>query len=121
MPVAAIRGAITLAENTRDEVLASTQELVRTLFEKNSLDMEDVICVMFTATPDVTAEFPALAVREMGIVDIPLLCAQEISIESSISLCIRVLVQVETDRPRRSFAPVYLRKAASLRPDLARE
>lgn len=119
MPLAAIRGAITLDADEADEVLQRTGELVRRIIEVNDLATDDIVSIVFTATPDVTAEFPALAVRRIGIVDVPMLCATEIAVPGSLGRCVRALVHVDTDRPRGSFRHVYLRGATVLRPDLA--
>lgn len=119
MPVAAIRGATTLDRDHRDDVIARTKELVGRVLDANDLDVDDVISMVFTASPDVTSEFPALAVRELGIVEVPLLCATELAVESPVKRCIRVLMHVECDRDRRSYRHVYLHGAVALRPDLA--
>ncbi len=118
MTVAAIRGATTLDKDTRDQVIERTQELLRALMDENDLDAGALISMTFTATSDVTAEFPAFAAREMGLADVPLLCARELEIQGAVARCIRVLVHVETERPRRAVRHVYLRDAGNLRPDL---
>lgn len=119
MPVAAIRGATTLDADTREEVVTRTTELVRAVLEVNSLAADDLVSFLFTASQDVTAEFPAIAVREMGITDVPLLSGCEMAVTGSMPLCIRLLLHVETDRPRKDYKHVYLRDAVQLRPDLA--
>jgi len=119
VPVAAIRGATTLERDHREDVIARTQELVGRVLDDNDLAADDVISMVFTASPDVTSEFPALAVRELGLVDVPLLCATEIAVEGSLQRCIRVLMHVEGDRDRRAYRHVYLHGASVLRPDLA--
>lgn len=118
--VAALRGAITLEADTREEVLLRTSEMLGRLLERNGLDHDDVISLLFTATSDITTEFPAAAVREAGISDVPMLCARELGIlgESNVPLCIRVLAHVETTRPRAALRHVYLRGARQLRSDL---
>lgn len=118
--VAALRGAITLDADTREEVLRRTAELLGELMARNDLDTDDLISLLFTATDDVTAEFPAAAVRNAGISDVPMLCARELGIagDSNIPLCVRVLAHVHTDRPRRALRHVYLRGARQLRSDL---
>ncbi len=118
--LAALRGATTLDEDTRDEVLTRTAELLGTLMVRNGLTADDVVSLMFTATGDIRSEFPAAGVREAGIADVPMLCAQELDItgESAIPLCVRVLAHVETDRARAQLRHVYLRGARQLRSDL---
>lgn len=118
--VAALRGAITLDADSREEVLVRTSELLSTLLERNGLTADDVVSLFFTATDDVRSEFPAAAVRAAGIADVPMLCAKELDIagESAIGLCVRVMAHVYTDRPRADLRHAYLRGARQLRSDL---
>lgn len=118
--LAALRGATTLDADTREEVLARTAELLEALMARNGLTSEDVVSLVFTATGDITAEFPAAAVREAGISDVPMLCARELEIDgaSNVALCVRVLAHVYTDRPRPDRRHAYLRGARQLRHDL---
>lgn len=118
--VAALRGATTLDEDTRDEVLGRTAELLGALMSRNGLTTDDVISLVFTATDDITSEFPAAAVRAAGISDVPMLCARELEITggSGIRMCVRVMAHVTTDRPRRALRHAYLRGARQLRSDL---
>ncbi|MCC7076192.1 MAG: chorismate mutase [Acidimicrobiia bacterium] len=119
MPLAAIRGATTLDSDSRDEVVRRTRELVEAVFERNALHPDDVVSIMFTATPDVTAEFPAMAVRDLGHTQIPLLCATEMAVPGAMPLCVRCLVHAEVHGTRSDVQHVYLRDAQRLRPDLA--
>lgn len=118
--IAALRGATTLDADTREQVLARTGELLHALLERNGLVSEDVISLLLTATDDVRSEFPATAVREAGISDVPMLCARELDIRagSGLPLCIRVMAHVYTDRPRAELRHVYLHDARQLRSDL---
>lgn len=118
--VAAVRGATTLDSDTREEVLTHTTELLETLMQRNGLTTDDVVSLLFTATEDITSEFPAAAVREAGISDVPMLCARELGIDggSNIPLCVRVMAHVHTDRPRAELHHAYLRGARQLRSDL---
>lgn len=118
--LAAVRGATTLDADTREQVLSRTAEMLGALLARNDLDTVDVVSLLFTATPDVHSEFPAAAVREAGIADVPMLCARELAIESDsgIPLCVRVMAHVYTDRPRSKLRHVYLRGAGQLRSDL---
>jgi chorismate mutase len=118
--VRAIRGAIQIDHDGRDEILAGTTELVREVLRRNDLADEDVISIMFTATPDLTAEFPAYAARALGLTDVPLLCATEISVPGAMTRVLRLLAHVETPRSRAQLRHVYLRGAAQLRTDLPR-
>lgn len=118
MAVRAVRGAIQVDEDTREEILQATAELVTEVLHRNSITTESLISVIFTATPDLRAEFPAYAARKSGITDVPLLCATEIDVPGSMPRVIRLLALVETDRRRDEIRHVYLRGAAALRTDL---
>ena len=119
MAVRAIRGATQVEADDRDEVLAATRELVSTVIERNGLDSEQLISILFTATPDLVSEFPALAARELGLGDVPLMCASEIGVAHALPRVLRLMAHVETDRPRSEIAHVYLRGAVALRRDIA--
>jgi chorismate mutase len=116
--VRAIRGAIQVDADVRDLVLDASTELLVEVLERNGLSSEDLISVIFTATPDLTSEFPAYAARQMGITDVPLLCATEIAVPGAMPRVLRLLAHVETDRSRHDLRHVYLRGAATLRTDL---
>src|SRR4051812_6717026 len=100
MAVRAIRGAIQLDEDDRGHMLASVDELIRELFAQNGLSHDDLISMVFTATPDLHSEFPALAARQLGIGDVPLICAQEIDVSGAMPRVIRVMVHAELSTPR---------------------
>ena len=118
MAVRAVRGATQVDNDDRDEVLAATTELLTEVLTRNALGNDDLISVVFTATPDLRSEFPAYAARQMGITDVPLLCAAEIDVPGAMPRVLRLLAHVETDRPRAEVRHVYLRGAAGLRTDL---
>lgn len=120
MAVRAVRGATQVENNDRDEVLEATAELVQAVLARNELTPADLISVIFTATPDLTAEFPAYAARAIGITDVPFLCATEIDVPGAMPKVVRLLAHVETSRPRDDVRHVYLRGAAALRTDLPR-
>ena len=120
MAVRAIRGAIQVDADERDEVLGATTELLQEVLERNHLVADDLISVVFTATSDLRSEFPAYAARQMGITDVPLLCAQEIDVPGAMPRVLRLLALVETQLSRREVRHVYLRGAAQLRTDLPR-
>src|SRR5437764_1245748 len=101
-------------------MLDATAELVRAVLDRNALRPEDLISVIFTATPDLTAEFPAYAARAIGITDVPFLCATEIDVPAAMPRVIRLLAHVESDRHRDEIRHVYLRGAGALRTDLPR-
>jgi chorismate mutase len=116
----ALRGATTLDSDTREQVMERTAVLIRTLFERNAVEHEDLVSLIFTATDDVRSEFPAAAARGIGISDVPLLCARELDVEGSVPLCIRVLVHLYTDKEPSGLRHVYLEGATPLRTDLPR-
>lgn len=120
MAVRAIRGATQVDADEREQVLAATAELLNEVLDRNAIGPEDLISVVFTATPDVISEFPAYAARLMGLSDVPLLCAQEIAVPGAMPRVLRLLAHVETDRSRSELRHVYLRGAAALRSDLPR-
>jgi chorismate mutase len=118
VPVRAIRGATQVDLDDRDAIIEATAELVRAVLERNAVAAEDLISVVFTATPDLTAEFPAYAARAIGITDVPLLCASEINVPGAMPRVIRLLAHVESSRHRDEIRHVYLRGAQALRTDL---
>jgi chorismate mutase len=107
-----------VGRDTGEDIVAATAELLRELFDRNGVEHDDLVSLTFTATPDLTAEFPAAAARSIGIADVPLLCATEIAVRGAIARCIRVLVHVYTDRDRAALRHVYLGEARQLRTDL---
>jgi chorismate mutase len=114
----ALRGATTCDANTKAEITAKTQQLVRELLTRNELAHDDLVSIIFTATEDLTAEFPATAARGLGLGDIPLLCARELTIDGKLPRVVRVLVHCYTSRPRDHLHHVYLGAARALRDDL---
>ena len=119
MTVRAIRGAVQVEADEREAILEATAELVSEVVSRNDLTADDVISVLFTVTPDLTAEFPALAARKIGFHAVPLMCATEIPVHGAMPRVVRLMAHVETDRPRSQIQHVYLRGAAALRLDIA--
>jgi chorismate mutase len=117
--VRAIRGAVQVDGNERAAILDGTTDLVTEVMTRNGLVPDDVISVVFTTTPDLTAEFPALAARKIGFHDVPLLCASEIAVPGAMPRVVRLLMHVETAKPRSELEHVYLRGAVALRLDIA--
>jgi chorismate mutase len=117
--VRAIRGAIQVDADDRASIIEGTTELVSAIMERNQLTTDDVISVLFTATPDLTAEFPALAARKLGFHEVPLICCTEIDVPGALPRVVRLMAHVETDRPRAEIQHVYLRGAVALRQDIA--
>jgi len=118
MNVLALRGAITLEVDERTHLLERVERLLTEMIERNALSHDDIISILFTATSDVHSVFPAVAARQLGLGDVPLMCAQELTIEGGMPLCIRVLMHVTTERPRGELRHVYLEQARTLRDDL---
>ncbi|MFQ5511336.1 MAG: chorismate mutase [Candidatus Krumholzibacteriia bacterium] len=114
--ITTVRGAIVAEENTSEAILAATRDLLDALIESNGLTEDNIAAMFFTSTVDLTAEFPALALRKMNWWDVPALCAQELEIDNSMERVIRAMVLV--NRPEQ-FTPKheYIGKAAELRPD----
>ena len=120
MPCRGGRGATTVPETTREEILKATRQLVALMVRRNGIEAKDVASAIFTTTPDLDAEFPALAARQLGWLEVPLLCGHEMSIPGSLPRCIRVLVHWNTDRAQHDVQHVYVRDAERLRPDLCK-
>jgi chorismate mutase len=118
--VRAVRGATQVDRDEREVVLEAAGELVTAVLERNAIDPGDLISVIFTATPDLTSEFPAYAARRLGITDVPLLCATEIDVPGAMPRVLRLLAHFDTARDRAEIRHVYLRGAAGLRTDLPR-
>lgn len=117
--IAAVRGAIQVAENRADLVQAATARLLTALLDRNGLGPEQIVSAIFTATPDLNADFPAHAARRLGWTDVPLLGAMEMAVPGALPRIVRVLLTVEGVARGARLAPVYLEGAAALRPDLA--
>lgn len=116
--VRALRGATTLERDDEEHLIDRVRDLLEAMLERNDIEPHDVVSILFTATPDVHSAFPAVAARNMGMGDVPLICAQELDIVGAMPLCIRTMMHVETDRQRSQMRHVYLHDARSLRDDL---
>jgi len=114
-----IRGAVTVESNDAGAIIAATRELLEQIVAVNELSIADVACIIFTATPDLDTGYPARAARDMGWMDTPLLCEQEMVVKGGMPRCIRVLMLWNTDLGPEQIRHVYLGKAQALRPDLA--
>jgi chorismate mutase len=112
-----IRGATTAAANTAEDILEATHELMTVLIHLNELQPENVASAIFTTTPDLTAIFPALATRDLGWLEVPLLCSHEMSVPGALTSAIRVLIHVNTTRTASEIRHVYLNGAKQLRPE----
>jgi chorismate mutase len=110
-----IRGATIVAENTKEEILTATQELLQKMIDSNRVEKEMVACIFFTATLDIDAEFPAVAARQLGWTDVALLCGREINVTGSLARCLRILMLFNTDKKAEEIEHVYIRGAEVLR------
>jgi chorismate mutase len=120
MPCRGVRGATTVDANTRDGILEETRKLLALMIRFNEIEPEDVASAIFTVTSDLNAEFPALAARQLGWLDVPLLCSYEVDVPGSLRRCIRILVLWNTSRPQKQITHVYIKEAQRLRPDLSK-
>jgi chorismate mutase len=116
--VRALRGATTVDVDSSEQIHERVGALIKEMLARNDVDKDDLISVIFTATEDVTSMFPAAAARAVGLGDVPLLCARELTIDGGTPRCIRVLMHLTTDRPRADLRHVYLAGAEALRDDL---
>jgi len=114
-----VRGATTVEHNSRDEILTATRQLLALMIRQNDIRGEDVASAVFSATVDLNAEFPALAARQLGWLDVPLLCTHEMSVPGALPRCIRVLIHWNTDKQQNEVTHVYVKEATRLRPDLS--
>ncbi len=114
-----VRGATTVEENSRDAILQATRQLLALMIRRNEIDSQDVASATFTLTKDLDAEFPALAARQLGWLEVPLLCGYELSVPGSLGMCIRILMHWNTPKSQKEIHHVYIRGAVRLRPDLS--
>ncbi len=120
MGIVAIRGAITVDENTQEAIKNATVELFQEVMSQNKLQTEDVLYINFSATKDITKVYPAKFIRtELGISTIPMMCYQEMGVEGSLQMCLRLLIVVNTINDKYKVKHVYLKGAKVLRPDIA--
>jgi len=119
MSVRGIRGATTATANTKEAILEATREMIELVVEANAIDRDEVASAYFTTTPDLNAEFPAVAARGLGWTEVPLMCGHEMSVPGSLPMCIRVMLHVNTEVGPHDITHVYVRGARALRPDLS--
>lgn len=119
--VRAVRGATTVEHNTREEILAATAALLEEMIAANDIERESMIQITFTLTPDLNAVFPAVAARELGITNVPLMCMSEIPVENALEKCVRILLQMNSDKKLDDIVHIYRKGAEALRPDLRKE
>jgi chorismate mutase len=115
-----VRGATTIETNTPEAILRGTLELLALMIRQNDIRQDDVASVIFTTTPDLDAEFPALAARQLGWLNVALMCWHELSVPGSLGHCIRILIHWNTEKAADEIVHVYIKDAARLRPDLSK-
>jgi len=120
MPCRGVRGATTVEHNDREEILTATRQLLALMIRRNGIAAADVASAQFTTTRDLNAEFPALAARQLGWLEVPLLCGNEIEAVDGLPLCIRILIHWNTGKSQSEIQHVYVRDAVALRPDLSK-
>ncbi len=119
MNLVAIRGATNVSKNDYDEIIINSKELIKTIIEKNNLNIENIISIIFTSTKDITKAYPAIGARELGIVNAGLICLNEMYVENSMELCIRVMIHYQGNMVQNEVKHIYLKDTKALRPDLS--
>ena len=114
-----VRGATTVDHDSRDEILTATRQLLALMIRMNGIEGDDVGSALFSTTPDLNAEFPALAARQLGWTDVPLLCTHELGVPGALPKCIRILLHWNTEKTQREIQHVYVKEAVRLRPDIS--
>jgi chorismate mutase len=115
-----VRGATTVDSNSRDDILVATRQLLALMVRINGIEPEDVASATFSVTRDLDAEFPALAARQLGWLDVPLLCTYEVDVPGSLRKCVRVLILWNTDKLQNQIRHIYVKDAERLRPDISK-
>ena len=114
-----VRGATTVESNSREDILTATRQLLALMIRLNDIQADDVGSAIFSITQDLDAEFPALAARQLGWLDVPLICTHEVNVPGSLPNCIRILLHWNTDKAQSEIQHVYIKGAIKLRPDLS--
>jgi len=114
-----VRGATTVETDDREQILNATRQLLALMIRRNEINSQDVASAMFTVTKDLSAEFPALAARQLGWIEVPLICAYEMTVADSLPRCIRILLHWNTNKPQSEILHTYVHEAKKLRPDLS--
>ena len=118
MALRGIRGAITVKTNSKPAIVEATTRLLTAMIDANKLKKDEIASIIFTATADLNAEFPATAARKLGLNSTPLLCAKEIDVKTALKKCVRVLILYNTNKSQKQIKHLYLDGAKILRPDL---
>jgi chorismate mutase len=114
-----IRGATTVDNDTVDDILRASKELLQMMIDANGVKPEDVACAIFTTTSDLDAAFPATAARQLGWTDVPLMCSKEIDVPGSLKGCIRILILYNTEKSADDIVHIYVKGASDLRSGLS--
>ncbi len=117
MPCRGVRGATTAQANTSEAILEATRQLLALMIRRNGITQEEVASAIFTTTPDLNAEFPALAARQLGWTNVALMCGHELDVPGSLGRCVRILLHWNTDKSADEIHHVYARGAVNLRAD----
>ncbi|ADH66617.1 MULTISPECIES: chorismate mutase [Nocardiopsis] len=118
MNVCAVRGAVQLDRDEREHLLAGVRELLTKVLDANGIGSEDLVSILFTSTSDLVSAFPAEAARELGLLDVPLMCARELDVSGALPRTVRLMVHARSGLARADVQHVYLGGAACLREDL---
>ena len=121
MTVRGIRGAITVSENTINDIIEDTKILLTKMIAENDIDQTEIVSIFFSITKDLNATFPAKAARELGLHDTPLLCLNELDVPNSLEKVIRILMHVNSLKKQTEMKHIYLKEAIKLRPDLSKD
>ncbi|ORM39012.1 chorismate mutase [Francisella endosymbiont of Ornithodoros moubata] len=116
-----IRGATTVDKDTRQDVISATKELLQQIIRCNDVNINDIVNIVFTATTDIKSEFPTVAARELGLVDVPLIDCQQMMRDGVLEYCIRVMLTYNTEKTQTDIKHIYLRGTEVLRPDLLKK
>ncbi|HEX9923777.1 MAG TPA: chorismate mutase [Anaerolineae bacterium] len=114
-----VRGATTIEQDTPEEIITATGELLEYMIRANQIDPADVGSAIFTTTPDIVSEYPALAARKLGWVDVPLICGHEMAVPHGLKKCIRILLHWNTTKGAKEIQHIYIKEAKNLRPDIS--
>ena len=114
----AIRGATTTEEDTPEQIQERTASLIEAILARTGIATDEIVSIIFTATPDLVSDFPAVAARGLGLSQIPLICSQELAVNDSMPRCVRVMLHAYSRLSRDEVRHVYLHDARQLRTDL---
>ena len=118
MTCRAVRGATCVEDNIKEEIISETKAVLQKAVAENDIAIEDIVSVTFTVTQDLDVEFPAVAGRELGWQDVPMICATEIPVKGSLEKVIRFMMTFNSDKSNKDLKHVYINGAEKLRPDL---